>query len=111
MPKSVPPEPWNVSFRRWLGAVIADADAAVADGTDPFVTGRGGADAMATAPAGAAAGGASARATAGGVDGGVGGGRPFPRAAAGTQAAAAPPPHLSRSPGGARPRGGPGALT
>src|SRR6266849_9660900 len=42
MPKSVPPEPWNVSFRRWLGAVIADADAAVADGTDPFVTGRGG---------------------------------------------------------------------
>jgi len=44
MPKSVPPEPWNVSFRRWLGAVIANADAAVADGADPFVTGRGGAD-------------------------------------------------------------------
>src|SRR2546422_11426959 len=103
MPKSVPPEPWNVSFRRWLGAVIADADAAVADGTDPFVTGRGGADAMATAPAGAAAGGASARATAGGVDGGVGGRGLLPRGAGGTRAAAPHPAPASPSPAG-RPR-------
>src|SRR2546427_143164 len=111
MPKSVPPEPWNVSFRRWLGAVIADADAAVADGTDPFVTGRGGADAMTTAPASAAAGGASARATAGGFDGGVGGRRLFAGAAAYTEATTPHPPPLSPSAAGAPPRGPGGALT
>src|SRR2546427_12943248 len=105
MPKSVPPEPWNVSFRRWLGAVIADADAAVADGTDPFVTGRGGADAMTTAPASAAAGGASARATAGGVDGGGGGRRIFAGGAAGTGAATPHPAPLPRPAAGAPHRG------
>src|SRR2546422_9868427 len=94
MPKSVPPEPWNVSFRRWLGAVIADADAAVADGTAPFVTGRGGADAMATAPAGAAAGGASARATAGGAGRRARWGRRFPRGAG-----AQPPARAVTAPG------------
>src|SRR2546425_10411145 len=111
MPKSVPPEPWNVSFRRWVGAVIADAEAAVADGADPFVTGRGGADAMATAPAGAAAGGASARATAGGFDGGVGGRRIFARAAAYTEATTPHRAHLSRSTAGALQRGHVVAIT
>src|SRR2546426_12375395 len=106
MPKSVPPEPWNVSFRRWLGAVIADAEAAVADGADPFVTGRGGADAMATAPAGAAAGGASARATAGGGRGGGRGGALLFGGRGDTQAATPPPrPPFRPTPGAPAPRG------
>src|SRR5881628_8002 len=111
MPKSVPPEPWNVSFRRWLGAVIADADAAVADGADPFVTGRRGADAIATAPASAVAGGASARATTGWADGGVGGRRIFSRAAAYTEATTPHRAHLSRSTAGALQRGHVAAIT
>src|SRR6266542_6280750 len=101
MPKSVPPEPWNVSFRRWLGVVIADADAGVAAGADPFVTGRGGTDVMATAQAGTVAGGASTRPTTGGADGGVGGRRIFSRAAAYTEATTPHCAHLSRSTAGA----------
>src|SRR5437867_12932529 len=111
MPKSVPPGPWNVSFRRWLGAVIADADAAVADGADPFVTGSRGAYAKATAPASAVAGGASARATTGWADGGVGGRRIFSRAAAYTEATTPHCAHLSRSTAGALQRGHVAAIT
>src|SRR5881296_2342480 len=111
MPKSVPPEPWNVSFRRWLGAVIADADAAVADGADPFVTGRRGADAMATAPASAVAGGVSARATTGWANGGVGGRRIFSRAAAYTEATTPHCAHLSFVTLGAPQRGQVAAIT
>jgi len=49
-----------VSIRVWLGAIIASADAAVGAGVDPFVAGRGGADATATPHVGVFARGAAA---------------------------------------------------
>src|SRR5947208_12382559 len=66
MPNRVPPAPWNVSIRVWLGAIIATADAAAGASVDPFVAGRGGADTTATPHVGV-----FARGAAGGGSGGL----------------------------------------
>src|SRR5215470_6500570 len=111
MPKSDPPVPWKLSFRR-VESVASRAAGAAATITEPFVAGRSGAGATATAAAGAGAGGAAVRATGEGAGGGgVGGRRIFSSAVAYTEATTPHWAHLSFVTLGAPQRGQVAAIT